>query len=110
MEIKLKELAVNVAALQRWYDPEHCRKDIDPKKLYLVEYFGTWLIGRFQLLTYDPKRPRWIFNPNLGAVSPQIENLTRIVEISEGLIQETAGDTASHILGYLSKMDDDNAD
>lgn len=106
MELVLKELVVT-ARVKMWGSWEEHRDDIDPKKLYLVEYFGTWLLGRFSLLTYDPKHPRWIFYPNIGAVTPQIDNLTRIVEIVSGLEQEVAGDVVSHIISFLPDETED---
>lgn len=88
----------------RQTEEEEKRKDIDPKKLYLVLYEDIWLIGRFGMQWYG-----WNFEPNLGAMSIQIESLKEIYEI-KGLPQKKHGSTASHILEYLEEGSDDKED
>lgn len=75
------------------------RTDIDRKKLYLVKYEGTWLIGRFGMQWYG-----WSFRPNMGSMSMQIEWLNSIYEIK--LPQKKNGSTAHHIMGYLANQED----
>ena len=82
---------------RRQTDEERKRPDIDPKALYLVNYRGSWLIGRFHMQWYG-----WNFEPNMGCMSMQIENLDEIYLI-EGLKQEKDGSTAAHIVQYLSE-------
>lgn len=100
MEMKLTKLST----LGKWDKKYHVwrqteeqekRKDIDPKKLYLVSYNDIWLIGRFHMQWYG-----WNFEPNLGCMSVQIESLKSIYEI-QGLPQKKRGSTASHIAEYL---------
>jgi len=54
------------------------RKDISPEKIYLVNYDGMWLIGRFGMQWYG-----WNFQPNLGAMSVQIDHCGEIYEIKD---------------------------
>lgn len=112
MEIKLTKLVVMGTVREGYsqYDltpEEESRNDIDPKKLYLVRYSGTWLIGRFQKLPspFRGATHRWIFNPNLGVMSPQIDSLDQEIYEVEGLPQKVDGSTASHILSYLRDED-----
>ena len=100
MKIKLKEIK-QLGKFNTKYkgyrqsNKERKRDDIDSKKLYLVDYGGILLIGRFEMRWYG-----WNFEPNMGSMSIQIELLNKIYEIN-GLDQAKSGDTASHILGYL---------
>lgn len=88
----------------RMTDEEMKRKDISPRKMYLVQYNGTWLLGRFGMQWYG-----WNFDPNLGAMSMQINDLDAIYEV-KGLSQKKAGNTAEHILGYLITDEDVECD
>lgn len=98
--LKLKELPLlgeeNPPYNQRLMtEEEQKRKDIEKGKMYLVDYDGIWLIGRFTMQWYG-----WNFNPNLGSMSIQLNNLQAIYEI-EGLMQKKGGSTAEFILSYL---------
>jgi len=102
MKLKLKELPllgyVNPPYKQRrMTDEEMKRKDIDPGKLYMVRYDGIWLLGRFTMTWYG-----WVFDPNLGSLSPQVNDLEAIFEV-EGLEQKVHGSTAMFIAGYLKE-------
>jgi hypothetical protein len=71
MNLKLKELPLlgkeNLPYSQRLMtEEEKKRKDIEKGKLYLVNYDGIWLIGRFTMVWYG-----WYFNPNLGSMGMQ---------------------------------------
>lgn len=117
MEIKLTKLPV-LGKLREGYcqhdltPEEESRIDIDPRKLYLVRYSRTWLIGRFQKLPSARRGAthRWIFNPNLGVMSMQIDSIDREIYEIEGLPQDVDGSTEAHILGYLSRMNRDEED
>ena len=107
MQIKLKKLR----SLGKWdakykvwrqTEEQEKRKDIDPKKLYLVSYDGVWLLGRFGMQWYG-----WNFEPNIGAMTIQIESLESIYEVT-GLPQKKHGSTAAHIMEYLAEEDGDD--
>lgn len=112
MEIKLTKLPV-LGTLREGYSQydmtaeEESRNDIDPKKLYLVRYSGTWLLGRFQKLSSARRGAthRWIFNPNLGVMSMQIDFIDQEIYEVEGLPQKVDGSTVAHILNYLRDED-----
>jgi hypothetical protein len=76
------------------------REDISPEKMYLVNYNGIWLIGRFGMQWYG-----WNFQPNLGAMSIQIDFCIEIYEI-KGLPQKADGSTRSYILDYLKEEEE----
>ena len=102
MEIKLKELPLlgkdNPPYDQRvMTEKEMHRSDIDHGKLYLVCYDKIWLLGRFTEVWYG-----WVFDPNLGSMSPQINDLSAIYEV-EGLDQEVHGSSEDFVARYLSK-------
>lgn len=50
--------------------------NIDPNKLYLVNYGGTWLLGMFSRHWFG-----WNFIPNYGDVCLRIERLEEIYEM-----------------------------
>ena len=81
----------------RQTEEQEKRKDIDPKKLYLVSYHGIWLLGQFGMQWYG-----WNFMPNIGSMSIQIEMLKEIYEI-KGLPQGKDGSTAAFIGEYLEE-------
>ena len=98
--IKLKELPLlgkeNPPYSQRLMtDEEKKRKDIEKGKLYLVNYDGIWLLGRFTMQWYG-----WYFNPNLGSMGMQSNDLQAIYEV-EGLPQKKSGSTTEFIMNYL---------
>lgn len=101
--IELKQLGKFDKKYKVWRqtEQEQKRKDIDAKKLYLVKYSGSWLIGRFDMVWYG-----WNFDPNMGSMSMQIEWLEKIYEI-QGLEQKKSGSTASHIIDYLSSEEEE---
>jgi len=100
MKIKLIELPLlgteNPPYNQRrMSEKEMKRTDIDPIKLYLVNYRGVWLLGRFCMQLYG-----WYFNPNLGSMGMQVNDLKAIFEVI-GLNQEKGGSTTGFITSYL---------
>lgn len=109
MQIKLRKLRSlgkwdKKYKLWRQTEEQEKRKDIDPKKLYLVSYDGVWMLGRFSMQWYG-----WIFDPNMGSMHMQIETLESIYEVT-GLPQEKHGSTAAHIMEYLGEESDDEED
>ena len=100
MKIKLIELPLlgteNPPYNQRrMTDEEMKRNDIDARKLYLVSYRKVWLLGRFSMRWYG-----WSFNPNLGSMGMQVNDLGAIFEVI-GLKQKKGGSTAGFIASYL---------
>lgn len=100
MKIKLIELPLlgteNPPYKQRrMTDEEMKRDDIKPTKLYLVCFNGIWLLGRFTMQWYG-----WFFNPNLGSMGMQVNDLEAIFEVV-GLNQKKGGSSAEFVASYL---------
>jgi hypothetical protein len=97
--IKKRQLGAFDKKYKVWRQSEEQMKriDISPKKFYLVNYDGIWLIGQFGLQWYG-----WNFSPNLGSMSIQIDHLLEIYEM-KGFSQKKEGSTGSFIMNYLKE-------
>jgi hypothetical protein len=83
-------------------DAEMKHTDISRDKMYLVNYDGIWLLGSFHMEIWG-----WSFDPNLGVISPQVNDLSAIYEV-EGLPQKKDGSTFGFITGYLKESEESN--